>query len=152
MRFDRQVQVEAPRQAVWDLLWNVPRLVACVPGCDGAEELEPYQRYQATIREKVGPFRIKIPLDIEVLENVPPERLVAQAKGRDGMVQSHVKIELEVTLIEVKPHVTELRLRADVAVLGKLGTLGHSVIIRKGDNIMGQFAARLQAELCKERP
>jgi hypothetical protein len=38
-----------------------------------------------------------------------------------------------------------------VAVLGKLGTLGHSVIIRKGEDIVDQFAAALQAEIEKER-
>jgi carbon monoxide dehydrogenase subunit G len=65
-------------------------------------------------------------------------------------VQSHVKVEIDLTLVEVEPHVTELRLLADVAILGKLGTLGHSVIVRKGDDIVGQFANALQAALQKE--
>ncbi len=150
MRFERQLQVEASRQEVWDLLWNVPRVVACVPGCEAAEEIEPYQRYRAMVEEKVGPFRVTIPLDIEVLENTAPERLVAKASGRDGRVQSHVKVDLDVTLIEVQPQVTALQLHADVSVFGKLGTLGHSVIVRKGDTIVGQFAAALQAELHQE--
>ncbi|HEY7711737.1 MAG TPA: SRPBCC domain-containing protein [Candidatus Entotheonella sp.] len=150
MQFERQVQVEASRQAVWGLLWDVPRVVNCVPGCETAEEIEPYQRYRAIVREKVGPFQVRIPLDIDILENTAPQRLVAKASGREGKVQSHVKVEIDLTLVEVEPHVTELRLLADVAILGKLGTLGHSVIVRKGDDIVGQFADALRAELQKE--
>lgn len=150
MRFETQVTVDAPRRAVWDFLWDVPRMAACVPGCDGAEEVEPGQRYNAVVKEKVGPFRVTIPLAIEVLETQAPERLTARANGRDGTMQSHVKIALDVVLAEAGPHTTTLRLNADVAVLGKLGTLGHSVIIRKGSDIVGQFATALQTVLGRE--
>lgn len=150
MQFERQVQVEASRQEIWGLLWDVPRVVNCVPGCETAEEIEPYQRYRATVREKVGPFKVRIPLEIDILESTAPQRLVAKASGREGKVQSHVKVEIDLTLVEVEPQVTELRLQADVAILGKLGALGHSVIVRKGDDIVGQFADSLRAALQKE--
>ena len=150
MQFERQVQVEASRRQVWQLLWDVPRVVNCVPGCEAAEEIEPYQRYRATIKEKVGPFRIRIPLDIDVIENTEPTHLVAKASGREGKVNSHVKVEIDLKLVELQPKLTELQLQADVAILGKLGTLGHSVIVRKGDEIVGQFATALQTELNRE--
>lgn len=144
MRFEQQVTVQAPRQAVWEVFWDVPRMAACVPGCSGAEVVEPGQRYRAVVKEKVGPFRVTIPLAIEVLEAQAPERLTARASGRDGMVQSHVKVELAVRLREAGPQTTTLQLDADVAVLGKLGTLGHSIIMRKGKAIVEQFATALQ--------
>ena len=147
MRFDKQVQVEAPRQEIWELLWDVPRVARCIPGCDTAETIVPYQRYQATVQEQVGPFKIRIPLEIEVVTQQPPERLLARANGRDGKLQSHIKIELDLALVTQASHVTMLNIQADVAVLGKLGTLGHSVIVRKGNDIVRQFATALQAEL-----
>lgn len=150
MRFEQQITVDTPRQVVWDFLWDVPRLVACVPGCDGVEEIEPQKRYQTTVNEKVGPFRVTVPLTIEVVENTAPERIVAHASGKDTMVQSHVKVDLDVTLIEVEAQITELQMGAEVAVLGKLGTLGHSVIVRKGNEIVSQFVSALQAALQQE--
>ncbi len=36
---------------------------------------------------------------------------------------------------------------SDVAVLGKLGTLGHSIIVRKGDEVVGKFAEAIRAHL-----
>lgn len=147
MLFEKQVQVEASREEIWELLWDVPRVVRCVPGCDTADTIEPYQQYHATVQEKVGPFKLKIPLDIEVVRNEAPKHLVAKATGRDGKLQSHIKIELDLALIEVNAQVTALQVQADVAILGKLGTLGHSVIVRKGNDIVGQFATALQTEL-----
>jgi carbon monoxide dehydrogenase subunit G len=147
MQFEKQVQVECPRQEVWELLWDVPRVVKCIPGCDAAETIEPYRQYQATIQERVGPFKIRIPLNIDVVTHQPPEHLVATAQGRDGKLQSHIKIELDLKLAALSPHTTTLHVQADVAVLGKLGTLGHSVIVRKGNDIVEQFSTALQAEL-----
>jgi hypothetical protein len=150
MRFEKQVTVEVPRQVVWDFLWDVPRLATCVPGCDSVEEIALYKRYQATVRDKVGPFRLSVPLAIEVLEATAPARLLARASGRDAAVQSLVKVELELALLETSPLATVLQFRADVTVLGKLGTLGHSVIVRRGDAIIEQFAAAIQAALRRE--
>ena len=152
MRFEKQVAIQASRTVVWDCLWDITRLASCVPGCQTAATVEPYVHYQATVQETVGPFRVKVPLDIDILERQSPARLRARAHGRDGVVQSHVKVELALTLTEVDPQHTALQVQADVVVLGKLGTLGHSVIVRKGEDIVAQFATALQAELQQEGP
>jgi carbon monoxide dehydrogenase subunit G len=150
MRFETQVTIDAPRAVVWDFLWDVSRLAACIPGCQTVETLEPYTHYKATVQDKVGPFRLKVPLEIDILERIGPERLLAQARGQDSMTRSHVKVELALALEEGDPRGTALQVQADVAVLGKLGTLGHSVIVRKGEAIVEQFATALQAVLQQE--
>ena len=86
MRFATQVTVHVPRQSVWDFLWDVPRLTACEPGCEAVEEIEPNIRYQAVVRDKVGPFSLRVPLAVEVLEATAPVRLRARAQGRDTTV------------------------------------------------------------------
>jgi len=80
------------------------------------------------------------------LEVEPPERLRARAGGRDAAVDGLVKVDLDVALTAVGGG-TALRLVADIAVLGKLGTLGHSVIVRKGAEIVDRFAAAVRKEL-----
>ena len=103
------------------------------------------------VRDKVGPFTLRVPLAVEVLEATAPERLRARAQGRDAAVQSLVKVELTLVLVETSAQTT-LQLTADVTVLGKLGTLGHSVIVRRGEAIVGQFASAIQAALGQEVP
>lgn len=151
MRFVKQVTIHAPRVVVWDFLWDISKVAACIPGCQTAETLAPYTRYRATVQEKVGPFRLNVPLAIDILERLSPERLVAQARGQDSVVHSHVKVDLALALTEVDQHSTALQAQVDVVVMGKLGTLGHSVIVRKGETIVEQFAAALQAALQQER-
>lgn len=146
MRFEKTVTVRASREAVWKFLWDVPRVAACIPGCKGAQVLEEGKRYAATVAERVGPFKVEFPLSIEVLESQPPERLRARAGGRDGKVDGMIKVELELRLAEAGD-VTEMRLRTDLSILGKLGTLGHSVVVRKGDEVVGKFAEALRAQL-----
>jgi hypothetical protein len=150
VRFEKQVTVDIPRQAVWDFLWDIERLTSCVPGCDGVETVEPYKRYQATVHDRVGPFKLKVPLEIDVLVATAPARLFARAQGKDTAVQSLVKVEVELSLVETTPTSTLLQFAADVTVLGKLGTLGHSMIVRRGDAIIEQFATAVQAALHHE--
>ncbi|MCZ6874408.1 MAG: SRPBCC domain-containing protein [bacterium] len=150
MRFEKQVTVAAPRQTVWDFLWDVPRLTACIPGCEQATTVEPYKRYRATVQDRVGPFKIKVPLDIEVLEAAAPERLVALATGHDPVMQSRLKVELDLTLDAPNAQTTTLHFRTDVTVMGKLGTLGHSMIVRRGDAVIEAFATAIQSALMGE--
>ena len=146
MKVEREIAIRAPRQVVWDFLWDVPRLAACIPGARDVRALEAGKRYAAVVGEKVGPFKVEFPLEIEVLEANPPERLRARAGGRDSKVDGLVRVELAVALRE-EGAATTLALAADIAVLGKLGTLGHSVIVRKGTAIVDRFAAAVRAQL-----
>ena len=146
MKFEKTVTVKAPREAVWKFLWDVPRVAACLPGCKGAQVVEEGKRYTAVVGERVGPFKVEFPLSIEVLESRPPEYLKARAGGKDAKVDGLVKVELDLYLVEAGED-TEMRVTTDVAILGKLGTLGHSVIVRKGDEVVAKFAEALRAHL-----
>ena len=65
-------------------------------------------------------------------------------------MQSLVKVDLTLVLIETSAQTTTLLMEAEVTVLGKLGTLGHSVIVRRGEAIVAQFASAIQAALGQE--
>ena len=131
---------------MWSFLWDVPRLAACIPGATDVRTLEEGKRYAAVVGEKVGPFKVRFPLEIEVLEVDPPARLRARAGGRDTAVDGLVKVDLDVSLRAVEGG-TALGLQAEISVLGKLGTLGHSVIVRKGTDIVARFADAVRAQL-----
>lgn len=146
MRVERAITIQAPRERVWAFLWDVPRLAACVPGASEVRAVEAGRRYAAVVTERVGPFKVRFPLDIEVVEATAPERLRARAGGRDAAVDGVVRVDLDVGLAPAGDG-TALTLAADIAVLGKLGTLGHSVIVRKGGDIVDRFAAAMRAQI-----
>lgn len=146
MRFEREIDIHSPKEKVWRFLWDVDRFIACVPGCKEAGTVEPGKSYTATMVEKVGPFRVEFPMRIDVLESRELSYIKAQASGSDSKIGSRMKVELEVSLAAEGDR-TKLSLGASVDILGKLATLGHSMIKRKADQVMDEFAGNLKQKL-----
>jgi carbon monoxide dehydrogenase subunit G len=146
LRFEREIDIHSPKEKVWRFLWDIDRFIACVPGCKEAGTLEAGKSYTATMVEKVGPFRVEFPMRIDVLESREHSYIKAQASGSDSKIGSRMKVELEVNLTGEGDQ-TKLLLGASVDILGKLATLGHSMIKRKADQVMDEFAGNLKQKL-----
>ena len=146
MRFDREIEIQSSREKVWQFLWDVDRFITCVPGCQEASTIEAGKSYSATMVEKVGPFRVEFPMRIEVLESQEMSRIKVQAAGSDSRVGSRLKVELDVHL-KAEGAKTLLSLGVSVDILGKLATLGHSIVKRKADQAMEEFARALKNRL-----
>ncbi|HEX9143411.1 MAG TPA: SRPBCC domain-containing protein [Candidatus Binatia bacterium] len=146
MRFEKEVEILAPREKVWKFIWDVDRFIACVPSCKEARTVEEGKLYSATLVEKVGPFRVEFPTTIEVLEREELKHIKAQASGADNKIGSRMKIELDVNLQE-RDDKTLLGFVAGVDILGKLAALGHGIIKRKADQVLEEFAQAVKKRL-----
>jgi carbon monoxide dehydrogenase subunit G len=96
--------------------------------------------------EKVGPFRVEFPTTIEVLERNELTHIKAQATGADNKIGSRMKLSLDVNLRE-QGESTVLAFVAGVDILGKLAALGHSIIKRKADQVLDEFARSVKTRL-----
>ena len=146
MIFENSIEIDVPRDTAWDFLWDVDRLISCVPGCEEATTVKAGKDYNARMVARVGPFKVTFPIKIEVLESEPKQRIKARASGSDNKIGSHLKVELDVSL-EEKGNSTLVSFVASVDILGKLATLGHSIIKRKADNDVAAFAQAVKKEL-----
>ncbi len=146
MTFEHEITLEAAPEQVWAFLWEVDRVARCLPGCREVQTLVPHRRYAAVVSERVGPFKVRFPLEIEVLEAAVPAHLRARASGRDASMGSSLNVTLDLR-IEGRGTGSRLVIRSDVAILGKLGTLGYGIIQPKAEGIIGQFAAAMRREL-----
>jgi len=142
----REFAVAAPPATLWSLLWDVPRMVACIPGCVEAREVEPGRRYAARMSQRVGPISLTVPLEVEIIEVEPPRRIALRARGRDRAVGAEILMEVA---LDCSPREagSALRVAADGQVLGTLGALGHGVIQRKAEEAVDEFAARIARAL-----
>ena len=143
MNVRRALPVALPPAALWKLLWDVPRIVGCVPGCVEAREIEPHRRYAAQMSQKVGPISLSVPLDVTVTEAEPDRCLALQARGRDPVIGAEIAMQVALG-IEAQGGTSVLHVEAEGRVLGKLGALGHGVIQRKAEEAVDEFGARLQ--------
>jgi len=146
LRFDKEIEIQNSREKVWQFLWDVDRFIACVPGCKEASTVEAGKSYTAIMVEKVGPFRVEFPMRIEVLESQEMSRIRAQGTGSDSRVGSRLKVELDVRL-QGDGEKTLLSLGVSVDIVGKLATLGHSIMKRKADQVMEEFAQAIKNRL-----
>ena len=146
MQFEKEVEILAPREKVWNFIWDVNRFIACVPGCKEAKTIEEGKKYSATMIEKVGPFKVEFPTSIEVLERQELTHIRAQASGADNKIGSRMKLDLDVNLRE-QDGKTIVKFVAGVDILGKLAALGHGIIKRKADQVLDEFAQAVKKQL-----
>ena len=99
-------------------------MTKCLPGCRDAKTVVPHQRYECVVSERVGPFKVQFPMDIQVLEAEEHRRLKAQASGRDSSMGSTLKVILDLAL-EGTESGSRIRITSDTTIMGKLGTPGH---------------------------
>jgi uncharacterized protein len=146
LEFQKEVEILVPREKVWNFIWDVDRFIACVPGCKEAKTIEAGKKYSATMVEKVGPFKVEFPTNIEVIEREELSHIKAQASGADNKIGSRMKVDLDVNLRE-QDGKTMLAFVANVDVLGKLAALGHGIIKRKADQVLDEFAQAVKKRL-----
>ena len=147
MRFEERIEVKAPAEDVWGLLWDIERLARCLPGCEAINELEPRRKYAAVVVERIGPFQARFGLELSVTK-VDPERFVQlEVTGKDRKLAASMRGVMEARLERREDEGTALDIIADVQVTGKIAGLGQVVIKRKSRDVIGQFAQAITAEL-----
>jgi carbon monoxide dehydrogenase subunit G len=145
-QFGRTITVRAPLGEVWRFVWDFEKLALCIPGCEEVQEHEPHRSYTARVRKKLGPFLIRMPLEIEI-EEYDEERFVrAAVVGRDQRMRSEVHQQLRVTLIAA-PEGCQLRSVIDVSIRGVLATVDAQLIERHLDQTISEFTQSLDAQL-----
>lgn len=146
MQFQHTIAIQAPPAQVWAFLWDVERLARCIPGCESATVVEPHARYTALVTDRIGPLKLKMPLDLAVASVEEGSRLHVIGTGKDSALGSSVRIDIHADLTPDRDSST-LALTVDATVSGKIAGLGAGLFKRKFDDIMNQFGQRVKAQI-----
>jgi carbon monoxide dehydrogenase subunit G len=139
----RTLELPAAPAEAWAALWDIPAVARCLPGCQEVEEVEPRRRYRATVRDRVGPFTVAIPLDVSVESTEAEHHLRVEATGRDAILGSPVRMSLTARLTPGADGGSRLALDGRAEVGGKLAALGQAAIHRKTRDVLDAFARNL---------
>lgn len=146
MLIDHRITVPAPPERVWAFMMDIPAVSRCVPGLGNVERIDD-QTYSGIMSVRVGPIAVK--LDGRVLlaerdEDAHHARMDLQAA--DKRVNGAVNAKMQMDLASVEDgSKTDLAIRTDANVMGKLGEFGQAVIRKKADQILQDFAKNLSA-------
>lgn len=146
----KEAAVDAPRETVWTLLRDFPRLGGCIPKVTDLQEVEADQRYTAVVSDKLGPFGLQVPVEITIQSIEAPRRIVAQITGNDSRGAARVKGTLE-AVTDPEGAGSHLTFNIRMEVLGRLATLGAAPMRRRAEEIFSEFVRRVQAELASGR-
>ena len=151
MRLENSCLMPVGRSTAWDLLMDIPRAAACVPGLvDIVPDGE--NRYRATLESRVGPMKFTFSGTVLVLENDESKGEARfQVEASDRRVGGSIKADLTMKLIDQAPGQTELSIVTETAFMGKLGELGQPLMHRKAKSTMEGFARNL-VELLQQSP
>jgi len=141
------LELHAGQAEVWRLLRDTQRLAALVPGVETvlAIESQDAEGYSAKVIEKVGPFKVSLIVEIHFTDIVEASLLKAKVKGADNTKASRASGTIRVALTPLEAG-TRMEFEVAVEVLGKLATLGASVIRRKVNELFAEFGRRVRAE------
>ncbi|MFN8532133.1 MAG: SRPBCC family protein [Dehalococcoidia bacterium] len=147
MKFEYAVQVPATPDVARRFILDVPAVAACLPG---VERVEPdgEGRYRGAMKVKVGPISLTLAgLVAEERRDEAAGVSSWRAEAADRRVGGSVRATLD---LEVVPHgetASEIRIRSDAQLLGKLGEFGQPLIRKKADQIFAEFGESLRKRL-----
>ena len=149
MIFEGKIPIRAQAPTVWDLLLDVNRMAACMPGVEEVTLIDD-RTFDGVIAAAVGPISGKFSFRARIVECTPPTAMVARLEGTDSVTNSALSGEMAMALDPAGADGTELAYRASVDVQGRLAILGDMVLRTTALLIVEEFTKRLRAEL--ERP
>ena len=138
-------EIEAPAEAIWEFLLDIPRVSTCVPGAEDVEEVEP-DVYRGKLKSRVGAVKAAFKGEAKIEEKIAPELLAATFEAQDRALASIVtgKFKAQLTPIEAG---CRLDYEMDISIRGRLGTIGFTVVQQTAKKMTAEFIACLSASL-----
>jgi carbon monoxide dehydrogenase subunit G len=138
MTMNGEVQLAAPREAVWDKLNDPAVLKVCIPGCEELEKTDD-GGFHAVAKMKVGPVSARFKGKVTLSDLDPPNGYKISGEGEGG-VAGFAKGGATVRLSE-KDGGTLLSYDVEAQIGGKLAQLGQRLINGTAKKLADEFFA-----------
>lgn len=143
MKFTGEFQVPAQREVVYERLNDARFFASCVEGVGDLVEVD-RARYTATLETRIAYIKFRFAVSVEFVEKVAPERIVAKAEGTPLGIVGRLTSIASATLAEAG-ETTTVSYEIDVALAGKLGSIGQPVLRSKAKEMERAFVKNINA-------
>lgn len=145
MRLNGELTIKACREAVFGAVRNARFFASCIEGVSELTEIDA-THYAAVMETNVSFMKFKFKVTVELVRVEPPREIEARIEGRPLGFLGRLTAVSVTTLTEAEDE-TQLRYTIDVALIGKLGSLGQSAFSAKAKEMSKQFGDNLRAAL-----
>lgn len=152
MKLGSSFVVPAGPSRVFEHFLDPRSMRASIPGCAELERVDG-AHYRGRLENEIAHVRFSAGFACEITELREPEQVRAVLKGEDHKLGSSIKID---ALLAVRPDDTEdgssrVDYSMDVALWGKIGRMGESIVRRRSQEVERQFVT-LFSEICASGP
>lgn len=149
MIIDQRTLIQAPIDRVWEFVMDIPAVSRCVPGVEAFVPID-NDTFEGTLKVKVGPVTVRLEGRIVVTERDAERRSSRlEISARERRIASSVTATTTLTLVATAADATEMHVHTDASILGKLGEFGQSIMRRKADQMVADFAANAAHEVSR---
>jgi hypothetical protein len=151
VRLENSFEVPAGRQAAWELLMDVERVVPCMPGAQLVDTLGE-SAWKANMNVKLGPIALTFATDItresadEAASSVTLNARARETRGRGG-----AQAAIQSSLTEV-PGGTRVDIVTDLTLSGAVAQYGRGIVQDVSGQLVAKFADCLKAQLAAAAP
>lgn len=126
MEINGEVNIQAPREKVWEFLLDAEKVSECVPGLESLEIIVPGEKFLAKAQVGLGTVKVKFEAEVEWFDLEPPAK--ARMRGRGTAPGSAGDATAEMTLENGPDGSTDLIWTADVNVAGTIASLASRMM------------------------
>jgi carbon monoxide dehydrogenase subunit G len=142
MKFEGQLEIPAPREAVFDRMKDAKYFASCVEGVKDLKEITP-THYTATFETKVAFIKFRFHVEVVMTEAVRPESIAAKIEGKPHGVVGRLSAT-SAARFEEKNGATIVHYAIEANLTGKLGSIGQPVLKSKAKEMERQFVANMR--------
>jgi carbon monoxide dehydrogenase subunit G len=151
MIFEGNINIQAPREKVWEFLTDPARVSSCAPGVQSVEVVVPDKQFTAVAAVAFGSAKVTFETDVEWLEMYSPRFAKMKAHGKTPGSGVDVISEMRLTSTG---GTTDLYWKADIIVVGQLASTAARLMSGITRSVTTAFFNRVkeQIEVYEVRP
>ncbi|MBI4697068.1 MAG: SRPBCC family protein [Gammaproteobacteria bacterium] len=146
MKISNTFAVPRPRDKVWALFQDVPRVATCIPGTQITEDLGD-GRFKGRVEVKLGPITTAFEGDAVHSADAANHSGTITGNGRDRGAGSRAKFTTVYRLTETTSG-TDVSVESDISLAGAVAQFGRTGLMEEvTSRLLEQFAANLETQI-----
>jgi carbon monoxide dehydrogenase subunit G len=140
--FAESVAVEASAQDAWTVVSDIVTVLGWISIVEEAAAVEAGRRYTAVLRDRMGPFKLRADLAIDVEADAEGREIRAHAAGEDRQIGSRLTVDVRLK-VDASDGGSVVDVSGAYEVTGRPASLGAASIRKKAGKIITEFFARV---------
>jgi carbon monoxide dehydrogenase subunit G len=147
LKTEETFQIQAPPEQVWEFLIDPRQVVTCLPGAE-LTSVQDASTFLGKVKVKVGPVVAAYSGKVVIVERDDAARVISMmGEGRENTGGGSAKVMITSAVAALPGGGAEVRVTADLDVVGKIAQFGRGMIESVNKQMFRQFTECVRSKL-----